>query len=97
MLVYKAKAYFKAEIKNDLCLCVRSDEVRLVRSLLDAYEQRGREPRPLRDTTNGSLITVYFGMRLITMDLDEARQRMQTSVWLRIVCETSVSLLIWHV
>ena len=64
----------------------RSDEVQLVKHLLGAYKQRGIEPRPLRNSTNGIKVTVYFGMRLIHMDLDEANQRMHTSAWLRIVC-----------
>ncbi|ELT90893.1 hypothetical protein CAPTEDRAFT_214558 [Capitella teleta] len=59
-----------------------SNEGLLVKTLLGAYKERGTEARPLQNSSER--VTVNFGMRLITLDLDDAEQTMKTSVWLRI-------------
>jgi hypothetical protein len=60
-----------------------SHEVLLMRELLDGYEMRSTAVRPLLNSSDK--VVVKFGMRLITMDIDEAEQTMKVSAWLRIV------------
>lgn len=76
----------------------RSDEALLIQRLLYNCTMRGKYARPLVDSSNNSKAAVNFGMRLITMDLNEADQTMHTSVWLRIasIFHSSSSYFIFH-
>ena len=58
-------------------------EQRLHKVLLQRYEVVGKDARPVK--SHKDAIYVYFGMRLIQVDLDEKMQTMTTSAWLRIV------------
>ncbi|ELT90892.1 hypothetical protein CAPTEDRAFT_26012, partial [Capitella teleta] len=56
-------------------------EARLLMKLRNGYDARGTDVRPLLNSSE--LLTVEFGMRLITMNLNEATQTMTVSVYLR--------------
>ena len=67
-----------------------SDEKRLIKYLLDNYENVGVIGRPVLNTS--ATITVYFGLALIQiLDLDEKNQILNTNVWSRYVnCSIAV-------
>lgn len=58
-----------------------SDEVRLVRFLLDKYQSMGKIARPTYNSS--AAVPVWFGLRLIQLELDEREQLMKSSVWVR--------------
>ncbi|XP_052816938.1 neuronal acetylcholine receptor subunit beta-3-like isoform X2 [Mya arenaria] len=69
-----------ALLKDNSTFIQTCHEKRLIRTLLDEYEARGRMGRPI-DLENSTL-DVYFGLTLIQiLDLDERNQVLSTNVW----------------
>ena len=66
-----------------------SEEARLIRFLLNRYEEHGKYARPLHNTTkvqnNAVRVVINYGLRLKHLDLNERQQIMHTSAWLRVV------------
>jgi len=61
-----------------------SDEKRLIKYLLDQYEQVGLIGRPVYNTSQ--TVKVYYGMSLIQiLDVDEKNQVLTLNVWSRYV------------
>ena len=59
-----------------------SNETRLVQELLRRYELIGTTiSRPRMNSSR--TVVLRFGLRLITLDLDEKHQTLTTSAWLR--------------
>lgn len=57
-----------------------SMEKKLIRTLLDEYEVRGKMGRPIAEQND--TLTVYYGLSLIQiLDLDERNQVLTTNVW----------------
>ena len=67
-----------------------SDEKRLIKHLLSAYERVGVVGRPVLNQSE--TIRVNYGLALIQiLDLDEKNQVLTTNVWSRYVSSTSYS------
>ena len=61
-----------------------SAESRLVNDIQDKYRQLGNTAA--RPKINSSeTLQVHFGLRLITLDVDEEQQTLTTSAWIRCV------------
>ena len=70
-----------------------SNEKRLIKNLLNNYENVGIVGRPVRNTSE--TITVYFGLALIQiLDLDEKNQILNTNVWSRYVRTVVIIIII---
>ena len=55
-------------------------EKKLIRTLLEEYEARGKMGRPIVEQND--TLTVYYGLSLIQiLDLDERNQVLATNVW----------------
>ena len=59
------------------------NETILTNDLLERYRVHGVDSLPLRNMS--TKLTVYLGMRLVKMDIDEKSQTLTTTVWLRMV------------
>ena len=60
-----------------------SSEKRLVRRLLQGYQQIGKNGRPIRNASQA--VQVHFGLGLIQMELNEKDKILSLSMWSRYV------------
>ena len=60
-----------------------SDEKRLINMLLSKYNRVGKQGRPVINISE--TVTVYFGVGLIQLDLDEKNKVLTMSMWTRFV------------
>ena len=67
-----------------------SNATNLTRILLERYKVHGVESLPLRNTS--TKLTLWLGMRLVKMDIDEKSQTLTTTVWVRMVRGAFLSL-----
>ena len=68
--------------------CSESPESVLVHDLLARYAKHGTIAQPLTNSSNP--LQLYYGLRLITLDLDEKTQTLTTSAWVRMVRNTFI-------
>ncbi|XP_045212736.2 neuronal acetylcholine receptor subunit beta-3-like isoform X4 [Mercenaria mercenaria] len=87
VIVYVSCIFVRSAEKLNGTTLLRKDgyletsmEKKLIRTLLDEYEARGKMGRPIVEQND--TLTVYYGLSLIQiLDLDERNQVLATNVW----------------
>ena len=63
------------------CSYVQTPETKLANYLKKRSDHYGTMARPIKDHRRN--VTVWFGIRLIQLEVDEATNTLTTSVWIR--------------